>query len=905
MRIAALALTISMSIVGLSVASDVQASIKRRTNIPPEPLGVALQALAKECDFQVVYLVDLLKGVQTHGASGDLTTEEALTKLLDDTGLTYRYLNPKTITIVNSGGASSLSSQEERAKGEGSTNDQGKSDASKESSGDSLHLARADQATPAEASSVDKKKDRNPQKDFDERIELEEVIVTATRRGVAVQKLPESVTAITSERLEELNAQTFEDYFRTVPGLSVVRAPDGSFDFNIRGIQGGTSVQNVSATVGQYIDEIPVTAAGAQLDPRLVDVERIEVLRGPQGTYFGEGSLGGTIRQITKKPDLEDFSAHVDGRLSDTYNGGINNQESAMINLPLITDMLGFRGSFVDAADSGYINLLNDTSTAVVQKDINPGRSDGGRVMLLFKPSDRISILGEGFHTTSVSQNSSLTTVSDGDLVDAQTPAQPACSGPPLCISPQPATPPSYLYQKRRQIDDLYNGTVTVNFDSVSLVSSSSWSDVKTNDYVDTVYDPLLPYQLSEIKGFIEEARVVSTAAWSKRVDYVAGVYYADTTHDTLSWVAPTVVNGPAANRLTVPDDLRTIDKAIFAEGGYAFTDQLDVRLGVRKAKVSNEGPLSSTVTSGGPPGGGSPGGPPGPLPGPPIVTVQTQYFSQSATPTTGRAVVNYNINQDAMVYASVSTGFRTGGVNGSAAEQPAIPKTYQPDYTTNYEFGWKLSFPSQRATLNGALYHIDWRDIQVQSYYFAPASPLENGYTSNAGKAKVDGFELESGLELLKGLRANASLSVIDARAAEDMPLGPHGNCQVTCSGGLKGQEIPDVSRVSGSASLNYTRRLASSGLQGFINVNEAYTGPRNNSFYGNGTGEAFARMSGYWSSNWQLGVSDARWRASLYVDNVFNNRPEIYKNVELGQVSILTTQPRTVGIVVGRTFD
>jgi outer membrane receptor protein involved in Fe transport len=743
---------------------------------------------------------------------------------------------------------------------------------------------------------------------------LEEIVVTATKREESVQKLPEAVTAITSDEIDNLNAQSFEDYFRAVPGLMMNSAPGGTrpFDFSLRGISDFSDIapQQTSATVGQYLDEIPITAAGLQIDPRLIDIERIEILRGPQGTYFGEDSLGGTIRVITKKPDLSSLAGYAEARISNTDHGGMNNSESGMINLPLWDQKLGVRLSGFGAYDSGFIDSLNtDCSAAgctilgVHQRNINPATAAGGRAMLLFKPVDWLSVLGEFIHSDSVAHEAAFYEPKVGKLAIAS---------------------PDLNSQVVKDHDNLYNLTATAELGWAQVVSASSWGRRDS-----TAYQTPPDTTLFSFDSFAQELRLVSAQDKSSRWDYVLGLYYSRNTQGTE--LAGTGLGGSFSTAV-IQEHFE--EKAMFGEVGLKLTQRLSARLGLREQQVDYDNFQA------------------------PSANVRPPRTSGRNTPTTGRVIASYELTGNAMTYASVSRGFRKGGLNTSYYDSftqqpnPNVPLSFKPDTTTNYELGWKFTFPALRATLNAALYHIVWSDIQVIGLAPVPGAPGPQPvqYYHNAGSAKVDGFELEGGMQLLEGLRAQLSFSAMNPVITSNGPL-PQDNpaagyyarpyCERGCPA-REGDRIPFVSKFSGSLTLNYRRKITSSGLDGFAVLSEQYIGPRNTDFASNWEGPSqapvlgcpvvgpmgpcpvplqpvkrtetgdrnsqFATMHGYTLTNLQLGIENARWRVALYADNLFDIRGQTLiapASVPFGGGDeVLVGRPRTFGAWVRYTF-
>ena len=747
---------------------------------------------------------------------------------------------------------------------------------------------------------------------------LEEVVVTATKRAVDIQKLPEAVTAITSDRLDELNAQTFEDYFRTVPGLMMNQSPGPglrNFDFSLRGISdfNNDGPQGTASTVGQYIDEIPVTAAGQQIDPRLIDIDHIEVLRGPQGTYFGEDSLGGTIRIITKKPDLQNFSGSVEGRVSDTQGGGVNDSESAMFNIPLIANELALRLNAYRAFDSGFIDevctmappqLPQPQCPAVgdVIKQINPDRSNGERAQLRYVPTSWVSIDAEYIHSDTTVDQGAFYEPAIGDL--------------------KIASPDLVNALATVDKDDLANVTANLDFGWAQLVSASSWGQRSFDDAATGL--------AVEFHTFAQEVRLVSSPGWSDRWDYIGGVYYSRN-NQTIAVSQPIGISEIG----TQSSDIIKKEGALFGEVGYKFTPQLNARLGLREERLDTDFSQDSNIPM---------------LPAMPPASNETPA-------TTGRLVTNYDFTDDAMMYGSVSRGFREGGINatsydpnlngpGMGGKNPNIPLSFGPDTTTDYELGWKFKFPSLKATFNAAVYHINWQNMQAIGVAQVPGFPQGNSYYHNAGDAKVDGLELEGGLEIFEGLRAQASLALMDPRITRAPPL-PQDNppyyapsyCSPNCPP-QKGDEIPYVSKVSGSMSLNYQHPIGVADFSGFAVLSEQYTGTRYTDFAATWRGPSqtpvlgcpvqvlgpcpvplapvsrtmtgdsnplFATVDQSFVTSTQFGITNRHWRISLFVDNLLNVRNQSFILPAFGSPNgnqLLVGRPRTAGLWVRWTF-
>lgn len=747
--------------------------------------------------------------------------------------------------------------------------------------------------------------------------DVSEVVVSATRREVQLQRLPDAVTAITSKRLEELNAQTFQDYFRTIPGLMYNALGPGlnRFDFSIRGVSNFSQLIPVeNATVGQYLDDIPVTAVGQQVDPRLVDIERIEILRGPQGTYFGEDALSGTIRIITKQPNLNDFSVIAESRLSWTQGGGANEQVSAVVNAPIIEGKLALRGNAFFANDSGFIDGVKggcqSTGCAVdsvKQRDLNPGRDYGLRGLLLWQPMDRFSLLAEATHGRSRADNAAIYEPRVGDLriIAESTSPGPGGSGQtgdPLGGgtgtngggdpqgggstsgqstqgggtvvggdlndggSPMTLRGGDVANLRTTDVYSLYSLTGKLTFTGADVVSTSSLGqrDIVTGDPTTAAKGDTG----TTIRDFAQELRLQSTKAEEERWDYILGLYFQR--HKKNSKQAASGASGFIADRSTT--------KAIFGDVGRKF-GPVAIRAGLRQQWIDIDRSFKA-------PSAPDPAG-----------------AATDNRATTGRLVLSYDVTSSAMIYGSVSRGFRRGGVNPSFA---GVPSTYKPDHTNDFEIGWKVTGP-RGLFLNGDVFIIVWDDIQVAQ--LATGAIGQQQYYANGGQARIDGVEVEGGFNLFEGLSTRFSLAYLDPRLTEDQPGS---TCDRGCPG-RKGDAIPYVSRETAGVSFHYTRRLGRGTWETFADLTEQFSGPRNTDFSPtapNGSpNTVFRRVPSSWLTNLQIGLANPDWRVSLYVDNLLDRR-NVYSIAPTFGVSggngdqYLIDRPRTVGVWLRRAF-
>jgi outer membrane receptor protein involved in Fe transport len=333
-------------------------------------------------------------------------------------------------------------------------------------------------------------------------------------------------------------------------------------------------------------------------------------------------------------------------------------------------------------------------------------------------------------------------------------------------------------------------------------------------------------------------------------------------------------------------------EAAIFGEVSYRAGAHWTTRMGIRQADLRQEQRAGRIVGALPPLDGGE-------------ANFEMVEHNTNYHPVSGRAVLEYAFDSDALVYGSVANGFRRGGINiPSPFEHLEIPTFYAPDESMNYEIGWKLAFPGLNATVNGAVYRIDWN--HVQTLFLTDTYPGAN-YYGNGSNAFINGFELEGTLEPIRALALRGSFALADARLADDQvllkdPLILHGQ---------RGDRLPFVPRVSGSLSLSYRHSLGASAFHGFAILNAQCQGKRTTDYsgglrgYPGPTGRNYAVMKSYCASQAQLGIGADRFRGAVYVDNLLDQRAQIMLFPSDTGVGQITIRPRTLGLFLRYSFD
>ncbi len=753
---------------------------------------------------------------------------------------------------------------------------------------------------------------------------LQEIVVTAEKRESTVQKTPISMTAISGDELLAQGVASVAAVASETPGISMRSAGPGQTEYEMRGL---SSTGGSSPTVGFYLDEIPLTAPSAAsagkvaIDPDLFDLNRIEVLRGPQGTLYGSSSEGGTIKLVTNKPTLDRFEGAAQSIESDTDGGGFNYGGNAMVNLPLSDHVAALRlvGSYkyadgfvdyktVSPFPIGYNNGTcflsicvrgNVASAPVVHDDkrANWERLEGGRADLLLQPSDSLSI-----NLLFMEQDLSM-----GGLGQVDIPP-----GPDVSLTHyQPFALSEPFYDRFA----IYAGTLKYGFDAAELTSATAyWQrtssftgdvseqfDVAGMTYFGGASYPFLPVQYSETnhtQQTSQEVRLASTT--DGRLQWLVGGYFQNYTSTWQQYSAnpayaylsvPTV---PGGNPLTenplglfqeTNNPYSIKQYALFSQSSYLLTDSLKATLGLRWYRYqsnlvySEAGIISQTGNATALTGG--------------VATNDSGYNP--------KINISYAPNTGLTVYADASRGFRPGGLNiptPVALCGIQVPLSYGPDFVWNYELGEKAKLFDGRFTVHADYFYMRWSGVQQQLGLVCGSV-----YTANAGLAVSYGPELEIAAELTAGLEftvggayTQASIKSVNPAVAGDT-LGPTKVLE-------DGTALVDVPRYTMSSSLKYTKPLAD-GLDLTARLDATRIGPMWDFAY------YYEQLAAYTLLRGRIGLfRDKRWSGSLFVDNIANKHAITTINNTGYSISIpsLTrgsvTQPRTAGLDVQFRF-
>lgn len=726
---------------------------------------------------------------------------------------------------------------------------------------------------------------------------IADIIVTATKRGdEALRNVPIAIQALTGDTLLKSGASQFSDYATRVPSLSFQDLGPGDKKYIIRGVN-----STGAATVGAYYDEAVISAdnrndgGGRNADIRLFDIERIEVLKGPQGTLYGASSESGTIRIITKKPDSHEFGGYIAGELSSTHKGGTNYDVNGALNLPIVEGKLAARvvGWFID--DSGFIDQTRVPSGRL--NNVNNDRTSGGRASLRYTPTDNFSLTASATIQKTHSDGSSRFT--PAGTQSFSTVGFPAVPGGDLINTDLTRSP----------LDDkikVYSLTGEYNFAGGSIVATTNYFDRSLLFNFDS--SPILFFFGVPIPGITIQPQ--SRRIWSNELRYaskfdgpfnfvVGGFYSHEKSDFDVQVVRSNDLGEPRGpfSRLNSDDALSNpngntffgrfdnnslTQYAVFGEATFAFTPELKATVGARY--FHNKLDSSQETTH---PFGGFGPNPPGVL-------------KNSATDhkTTFKGNLSWKPNEDVLVYATAAQGFRTGGLN--QADLPfasGIPRSYDSDSLWNYELGTKLTLADKRLRIDAAVYHIDWSNIQVRAVDATGAFP----FTTNAGSASVDGIEADINALVARGVTIAAGGSYQNAKLTSDQP-GPTprpGNL------GLDGDRIPNVPRFSGSINLDVDRPLSSS-FNYLIHADVSYHDSSHTTLAANTTRDPFdVRLQSYALVNLRLGIKNDLWTAAVFARNLFDKRAQVDAiSSSQDPLALITVRPQTFGVSVSRKF-
>lgn len=760
-------------------------------------------------------------------------------------------------------------------------------------------------ALPATASAQTARNDEAATAPKEDATSNTDIIVTANKRDERLIDVASSVSALKGDDLVRRNLLQVEEFATQVPGLSIQPAGNRGNRIILRGLNSG----GTGATVATVIDESALTFSSsvsqgaidiANLDT--YDLQRIEVLRGPQGTLYGAAAEGGLIKYVTNAPKLGTVEGSVQGEIEGVAQGGIGLTARGTINLPIVHDTLALRvtGFYKDIAGYNDNPLLNRT-------DVNNGRRYGGRAQLLWAPRDDLN-----FKLTALRQDQHY---NDNGLVEF------------VGAALAPTTPPSRQFNIANGGRLIYNSenpnfsdnsselfSLVTNFSPsfADIVSATSYGRIAAFSATDGTNGAAAPgvttaqafrsfyaedinlvnNVTNNLKKFNQELRISSKPDFTLaglNIGWQGGVFY---THEELSFATLFDV---LSDRTKLPiNDLflglpaggssLTSDYNEFSAFGSVklnFTKRLSVEVGGRytnnwqESFILNRAGLANFI-------------PTDDAQGP--INSQESVFTWSVAP-------SYHFNDDGQVYARVATGYRPGGPNNPVANRPPdFPTEFQSDSTINYEIGTKGYLFDRKVSFDLAAFYIDWTDIQISTAIILAGRSFS--IVANAGKASSQGFEWSLSYTPVKGLTIGTVGSYVDAELGTALPNIP----------ASVGQQLSFVPDISNTVNIDYAGKIA--GAKVNIGGSWSYVGTRFTSFAAPATAALIGghiALPTYNTFSLQAGVTLGPVDVTVYTRNLTDARGIATYNTAgsanfVGNGVII--QPRTVGLRVSLKY-
>jgi len=745
---------------------------------------------------------------------------------------------------------------------------------------------------------------------------LEEVVVTAQKRTENILTVPISITAVSQATLEALDIKAINDISRIAPGVSLLAGGPGGGGASgaaqstgestvvIRGI----SATAGSATTGIYLDDTPIQGREAgTVYPVIFDLERIEVLRGPQGTLFGAGSEGGTVRFITPTPSLTTMSAYAHTEAAFTRAGTPSFEAGVAMGGPIVDDKVGLRASVWTRYDGGYIDRYNFFTNVSDAQNTNSTDSYTGRVSLLVKATDRLSIAPSIYFQRVDKADSDVWWSTKGVYQSYYN-------------IPQPTSEQFYLPSL----------SIDYQFDSFSVKSITSYYSRRqtgVNEFFhsskqELFYAAVPTYSLSDVvdrsqDNFTQEFRL--TSASDRRLTWVAGIYFTDNRegyHEVevepqanQLWLAVTGFNildffgVPQINSNISYRDKRVSreqELAEFADASLKLTERFKVTGGVRVSRTK----FSFNETSDGPFGVGAD-----------LLPVTTSGASNEH-PVTPKIGASYDLT-NGLIYATVSKGYRIGGANQllpnicqpelvSLGVNGAAPP-YSSDKVLSYEIGAKKRLDDDRLLVSASAFWINWSHIQG----VIPLNSCAYSYTGNFGTAVSRGFDLQLLYEPIRGLEFSGTLALTDAHYTQTVTV-PGANTQLLVK---NGDPLLFTPKWTGTAGISYTWSVQD-GINAYTRTDAQYTGNYDSTYSAGVNGYLPLIRDGQSITSVQLrgGLKSksGAWDAAAFVNNLTDNSTPLSENVgtkagTYGATTVrsISMRPRTVGIAVSYHYQ
>jgi iron complex outermembrane receptor protein len=678
---------------------------------------------------------------------------------------------------------------------------------------------------------------------------LQELVVTAEKRPELLSHSASAVSVLSARDVESLGGKTFEDVATQVVGVAVTNLGSGRNKIFVRGLSDGSFTGKTQSTVGLYLDDVPITYNAPDPDLRLVDIDRVEVLRGPQGTLYGSGSIGGIVRVVTARPDLTAaFGAvSVEGAL--TQHGAPSSGLDAMVNLPLADGRAAVRAVVYSDERGGYID-----NPVLGLKDVNYSRRTGGRLAGMAELPDGWTVEAGLAHQSIATADSQYTQGTDGPLTRDAGVREPHDND----FSELGATA-----SHAGDVADLKISTAYIDHSLDTRYDATDAFRAVNGSRLGQAFD-----ESKHIKLWATEGLLSSNAPGPLR--WLAGAFVSYT--DERDGALLVGINPPATPRSIYQRRDELTETAVYGEVAYDITARLTLTAGARSFMTrvlthADDFELAAT----------------------PIAPLHERLTDAGVAP---KLRLSFAASPDVVIYAQAQEGYRAGGFNnpaaaGGSASPETVAAQFRPDHLWNYELGVGLPLFDHALTLRGALFHADWVGLQTDQR-LASGLPV----TVNIGDGSNTGLEAEATWRPNEHLQVRANLLVEDPKITRADDVFP----------ARRDIGLPGVPYDMGATDVRYRWRLGRFDAEASAQL--AYVGRSYLTFDG-GTGNA---MGGYASGRIAGALSAGTWRATAYVDNVADERGNTFafgnpfSRARATQATPL--RPRTVGMGLARSF-
>ena len=746
-------------------------------DIPAEPLTSAISEYSRQAHISIGTSSTELSSLKSRAIRGYMSPDEALKRLLADTGITYRFVGS-----------------------------------------DAAVIAPAPKTVATTPPSV-----QEPVTPLPIRPYIADVVVTATKLAYRAQNVPASVSVVEGSSIEDLGIARVGELTSQVPGLMTTNQGPGRNKLFIRGLSDGSFSGQTQSTVGVYLDVAPMTFNDPYPDIKLVDIDRVEVLQGPQGTLYGAGAVSGVFRVIPNYPDLENISGNAIVSNSYTEDGKFNHAGEGVLNVPIVQDRLGIRFAGSAERDSGYIDDIR-----LGLKDVNKASINAIRGILRWRPLDNWTLDLTG-------------SVQKTELDDTQY----------FVESLGRYNRDNYLAEPYSDLFKLGNAKVTGEMGWATFLSSTTVvrrdnrarndATLAVSQFINIPVSPSPFDTRRDIDTISEEMRLSSQGS---RVDWMVGGFYLRRNEaGTYNLTAPGAgdVLGSAAPSDVIFSEQRfdhVRELAFFGNASVELGWHIRLGLGARffRSKYFTSATLDSVINPG-------------------VVQVSGTNPHNGITP---QAVLSYQPTDDFLLYVSASEGYRNGGININTPLDAIIGfepdesgqkvKAFNPDHLWNFELGTKKEWFDNRLRLNGSIFYVFWTGIQTDQY-------LTNGlpYVLNAGNATNYGFELELNALVTDSLQVSANVFWNSPQLSEANSF----------LGAKKGDRLPGISDFAVGASATYRFELGY-GLHGTLSARYNYTGQSYLMF-----GDNSPSMGNYHVTDLRLEITKNAWSVGTFLQN------------------------------------